>query len=67
MKPDPEKKKFQKVTFTIPVHLLEKIDRAAEADNRSRSQWMALQFANALPEELKLVKPPEGKAKRQNG
>ena len=50
MKSDAEKVPFPKVTFTIPASLLEKIDNAAAADSRSRSQWMALQFERFLAE-----------------
>jgi hypothetical protein len=55
MKNEPEKIPFQKVTFTIPADLLDKIDRAAAADRRSRSQWMALQLEAMLPPALEPV------------
>lgn len=51
MKSDDEKIPFPKVTFTIPASLLERIDGAASADKRSRSQWMALQLERILNEE----------------
>lgn len=51
MKSDDEKIPFPKVTFTIPASLLERIDGAASADKRSRSQWMALQLERILDAE----------------
>ena len=74
MKSDPEKIPFPKVTFTIPASLLEKIDRAAVADKRSRSQWMAVQFERFLAEgsvkhaPLESVESPAPvQAKRRSG
>jgi hypothetical protein len=62
---NPANEPFDKISFSLPHSLLEKIDALATADRRSRSSWLVLHLEQLL-ESAKTAAPLQSVAESAN-